>query len=592
VHLLRSCNFGLPKIALENVFMPITPILSPTLSRALAEIIIPEWSRLLSIKDLEEMYPYRVLPAKAMVTRVSPSPTGFMHLGGLYVGLINYLLAKISGGVFFLRVEDTDTARYVKGALDTIVDVFPAFNFACHEGLTRSPDNTILTCGSYGPYIQSERKDIYRAVLFELICQGIAYPCFMTAEELDATRKEQSVQNVRPGIYGQYARYRTLDIADAMVRITHGEKYVVRFRAPTSSSETISWNDAARGSMSAPVNDADAILLKSEGMPSYHFAHLVDDHFMRTTHVIRADEWLPSMPLHLQLFHSIGWKSPIYGHLAPIQKMEGSSRRKLSKRKDPEADIRYYLKQGYAPEAIAEYLLTLANSTFEKWRNTHPDVEWQSFPLCLDRLNNSGALADSAKLNNISRHFYARIAISELIARVINWVREYPSPLGELLVNDLSYTTRVLEIDNKEGHGAKRFASLAELAENARPFFDEFEPPLETLPYPTRIALADRLAILDHIARDFDDTINADEVFTHIKKIATELNYASSVKEFNTDPTKFKGHVGDVAMVIRLALFGSPISPDLGLAMTTLGSHRVVARCRKAIRMTASDKNS
>jgi glutamyl-tRNA synthetase len=378
-----------------------------------------------------------------------------------------------------------------------------------------------------------------------------------------------------------------------MNRISRGEKYVIRLRAPANSHEVICWKDAVRGNMSAPSNDADAILLKSDGMPSYHFAHLVDDHFMRTTHVLRADEWLPSMPLHLQLFSTIGWEPPMYGHLAPIQKMEGTSRRKLSKRKDPEADLRFYLKQGYPPEAIAEYLLTLANSTFEDWRNSHSDDAWHSFPLNLNRLNNSGALADIVKLNSISRRIYACLPLEELIARVSNWAREFPSPLGELLMRDIKYTTTIIGIDGKEGHGAKRIACLADLSEIASPFFDDFLPKIKAHHYPANVSPRDRAEILEYTARSFNDAINANEVFGLIKKIAFELNYATSIKEFNVAPEKFKGHVGDVAMVIRLALYGSTKSPDLGLVMTTLGAHRVGERCRRAtVTESSSDETS
>lgn len=557
----------------------------------LAKALFPHWKDLPSIADLEERFPLRGLPPNAFVTRVAPSPTGFAHIGIVYVSLINRNLAKHSGGTFILRIEDTDTKREVKGAVDTIVNALNTYGLTPDEGV-KSEDESF---GSYGPYYQSQRKNIYQSIAFDLVRRGKAYPCFCSDKDLKALSETQMRLNVRTGYYGEWARCRTLSTDEILDKINKNHSYVIRLRSAGSSQSVISWDDGIKSKITMPENILDAILLKSNGHSLYHLAHIVDDRFMRVTHVIRGDEWLGSMPLHLQLYDALGWTPPAFSHLSPIEKIEHiseklpdgrdilrESRRKLSKRKDPEASVHYYREKGYPKEAVVEYLLNIANSNFEEWRRSHIDIGTDEFAIDVDKLNISGALFDEVKLAHISREVLARMKSDQIYEEAREWLKEFDSEFLALFTSDRSLVEAALNIERGDKKNAKRLETWKDLKPQLLMFFDgEFEK-LSPLPFPGNISVDDRRAILKEYLERIDLSVSREVWFDTIKTLAGELGYATA-KELKTNPSLFKGVVGDVAMVIRVAVCGSRQSPDLYEVMRVLGNVKVEARLRRAV---------
>lgn len=557
---------------------------TPAECRALAEMLFPNWGELPTIAQLDERFPPRALPEGAMVNRVGPSPTGMMHIGGLYVSLINRRLARQTGGVFFLRVEDTDTKRTVEGAFETIVDSLNEYQLLPDEGAVRNKDGSITEIGHYGPYVQSARKEIYHGCAFEMICRGAMYPCFMTEEELTKQREAQIAQEVRTGVYGQWAKSRNLSLDEIAEQLKNNTPYVLRLRAAGGNEQTISWDDGVRGNLTLPAYDVDTVLIKRDGIPTYHFAHLVDDHYMRTTHIIRAEEWISSVPLHLQLFNVMGWTPPKYAHISAIQKMsETGGKRKLSKRTDAEAYVQFYWEHGFPREAVIEYLLNLANSEFEDWRRANLTLPYTDFQVSLEKMSIAGPLADLVKMENISRDILDRIDIDRFYECAQLWTAKFDPELATEIAKDPSYTRRALDVERGSAKAAKRIITLKDLREQLGPFFDKFLTPAEALPFPENISLEDRNSILNTIKERFDETSAPTEFFEKLKAIAGELGFASNVKDYKKNPQQYKGHVGDVATVVRVAMFGSLKSPDLGTIMHVMGKTRVVARCERAI---------
>ncbi|MBR8839430.1 MAG: glutamate--tRNA ligase [Stigonema ocellatum SAG 48.90 = DSM 106950] len=549
----------------------------------IAHTIFPNWSKLYSLDELERLFPVRDLPKKALVTRISPSPTGMMHIGGIFTALINHQLAHQTGGIFYLRIEDTDQKRVVEGAYDTIIDSLIRYGLTPDEGPVRQSDGKVTEVGVYGPYVQTERKKIYQSCVFDLIKREIAYPCFLSEEELNDIRIEQTRLKLRPGIYGTWARSRNFSLNQIKENFDAGKPMVVRLRSPGNLDNRISWNDGIRGELSMPENDLDVVLLKSDGIPTYHLAHIVDDHFMRTTDVIRADEWLPSVPLHLQLFNLMGWEPPRYAHISALQKEEGSTRRKLSKRKDPEANVDYYDREGFPQQAVFDYLLNLANSNFEDWRKDHPDVAYSEFPIELKKINKAGALTDSVKLKSISKEIIAKMGIDELYENIILWAKKYDTKLAVQLEIDPNYAKQVLNIEREGERKSKRLESFSEVRALIEPFYNDSFLKDGSLPFPKSVSREDSQMILRQFMENYDTSDTAEQFFERIKAISEELEFSPSVKDYKKNPSAYKGHVGDVAAVIRVALFGTNKSPDIYEVAKTLGWDRIQKRCMDGI---------
>jgi glutamyl-tRNA synthetase len=558
---------------------------------SLAHAIFPDHADLATLDALEAAFPPRALAASAMVTRVAPSPTGMMHIGGLYAALINHRLARQSGGVFYLRVEDTDQARSIPGAFETIVSALADYDIPPQEGPTLAGD-TIKEVGKYGPYVQSRRRQIYRAVVLEMVRRGHAYACFLTKAELDELRNEQQRLGITTGLYGEWAAARRSNPRDSLARIARGDEFVIRFNPPFSSGRA-QWVDLIRGALETADNQLHVVLLKSDGLPTYHLAHVVDDHFMRTTHVIRAEEWLSSVPLHLQLFQALGWAAPRYAHLAALQKQDGASRRKLSKRKDPEANVLFYWERGIATDAVVEYLLNLANPTFEEWRAANSDAPHTAFALSLDKMMTAGPLVDLDKLLNISRQRFSTMPIDKLYATALAWTRTYAPVVAAQMQADPALTKRALDIERGGAStNAMRYTTLADVPIQLRGFFAPLLPDPAALEFPSSVARDDVVAVLTRIDAELPSELTPDQFFPWLKQIAAELRFAQSPKQFKQEPAAYKGHVGDVAMVFRVAVFGGPRSPDLGHVAVVLGADEVRARCRRAIAYLTSSTAS
>lgn len=527
-----------------------------------------------SVSEIEAKYPPRALPQGAKVTRVAPSPTGFMHVGGIYAGLMCERVAHQSGGVFYLRVEDTDQKRKVDGAVDLITNSLGRYGIFIDEGV----DKDGRDFGAYGPYTQSLRKDIYQAYAKSLLEKGLAYPCFCAQDDLDLMRKIQEKNGTRPGYYGRYAKCRTLTDEQILQKLQAGEPWVLRFKSPGDPEKRMLIKDLLKGEISMPENDIDIIIMKSDGLPTYHFAHAVDDHLMGTTHVIRGDEWISSVPLHIQLFVALGWKAPKYGHFATLQKFDNGNKRKLSKRHDPEANILFFWEKGYPENALIEYLLNLINASFEDWRRTNPDKPAFDFPMNFNKVSNTGgALFDFVKLHSISKEVIARMSAEEVYAAVLKWAQDYNKPLAEKLAAHKEYVTAILNIERNIGHKSRKDLVKWEDVENELTYFfdDTFVP--------NKALLADfDAADVAQIASDFAELYSADDDkdmwFGHIKQVAEQNGYAADMKAYRANPTGFKGSVSDVAKVLRVLVTGRDQSPDLYAIMKVLGREKTLAR--------------
>ena len=545
----------------------------------LANLIFPDAKE---ISYYEEKYPERNLPEGAIVTRFAPSPTGFVHIGGLYQALVARTIAQKKGGVFFLRVEDTDQKREVENGVTGIVNSLKDFDMAPDEGMIS--DTTEI--GDYGPYKQSLRKDIYQAYAKYLIEQGKAYPCFCTVEEGEEIRQKQESAKIRPGYYGVWAKCRNLTVEEAIQKIKNGENYIIRFKSPGREDKKIKHKDIIKGNVDFPENDQDIVIIKADGLPTYHFAHAVDDHLMRTTHVIRADEWLSSVPLHLQLFQELGFKAPKYAHISPIMKNDNGGKRKLSKRKDPEAAVSYYKEQGIPYEAVKEYLLNIANSTFENWRRANPDKKMEEFDFQLNKMSVSGALFDMVKLLDIGKTIISKMTAEEVYERSYEWAKEYDLDLEDLL-KDKSYALKVFGIERGNKKPRKDISKWSEVKENIEYMYDnKFFEKSQNYSYPEAISNKEDISkILKlYIEKYYDENDDKQTWFDKIKALSVEMGYAGEVKEFKANPDKYKAHVGDVSTVIRIALTGRTNTPDMYEIMKVLGKKTVISRLEKAIK--------
>ena len=545
----------------------------------LADLIFPNAKE---ISYYEEKYPERDLKEGAIVTRIAPSPTGVMHIGGLYQALVAKKVANQTDGVFFLRIEDTDQKREVENGTYEIATACDTFGVSPDEGRTADDKDK----GNYGPYKQSLRKDIYQAYAKYLIEQGKAYPCFCTSEEVEQIRAKQEAAKVRPGYYGVWAKCRNITVEEAIERIKNGEKYIIRFKSPGREDRKIKHHDIIKGNVTFPENDQDIVIIKADGLPTYHFAHVVDDHLMRTTHVIRGDEWLSSVPLHLQLFHEIGFKPPKYAHIAPIMKNDNGNKRKLSKRKDPEAAVSYYDEVGIPDIAVREYLLNIANSSFENWRRANKDANIEDFNFQLNKMSVSGALFDIVKLLDIAKTAISKFTAEEVYEKSLAWAKKYDKELEELLTSDKEYALKVFGIERGNKKPRKDIAKWSDVMENVEYMYDDkFDSKEHKYEYQVINNKEDVNKILtEYIENYYDDNDDKQTWFDKIKELAGKLGYAKEVKEFKANPDAYKAHVGDVSTVLRIALTDRTNTPDMYEIMQVLGKDRIAKRFEKAMK--------
>ena len=544
----------------------------------LANLIFPD------VRDssyFEEKYPERNLKEGAMVVRFAPSPTGFVHIGGIFTSVICSKVAKQTDGVFMLRIEDTDQKREVENGVQGIIDALKKFNLHPDEGMIDED----TSFGDYGPYKQSQRKEIYQSFAKKLIEEKKAYPCFCTADDLDKMRSKQEAAKLRPGYYGEWAVCRNLGLDEIERRIKNGDEYIIRFRSPGNPEKKIKHHDVIKGNIDFPENDQDIVIIKSDGLPTYHFAHAVDDHLMRTTHVIRGDEWLSSLPVHIQLFQELGFKLPKYAHIAPIMKEEDGAKRKLSKRKDPEAAVEFYSKEGIPSDAAKEYLLNIANSNFEQWRRQNKTASIDEFELSLNKMSVSGALFDMVKLLDISKSVISRYSKEEVYDLAYEWADEYDKDLKELLEKDKEYTLKVLGIERGNEKPRKDIAKWSDLKDNIEYMYDDrFLNKTQEYVYQNINDKEEIKALVtDYLENFFTLADDKQTWFNKLKDLAEKHGYAREVKEYKANPEGFKGHVGDVSTVIRVALTGRQNTPDMYEIMQVLGENSVKARLNKAI---------
>ena len=542
--------------------------------KELANLIFPDAK---DISYYEEKYPERNLPEGAIVTRFAPSPTGYVHIGGLYQSLVAIMAAKKTKGVFFLRVEDTDQKRKVENGITDIVNSLKVFDMAPDEGMISETE----WIGEYGPYIQSKRKEIYQAYAKYMIEQGKAYPCFCTPEQEEERNKLQLDAKIRPGYYGVWAKCRNLTLDEMAEKIKAGVPYVIRFKSTGREDRKIQISDGIKGKITFPEYDIDIVIIKSDGLPTYHFAHMVDDHLMRTTHVIRSDEWLSSVPLHVQLFKEAGFKAPKYCHISPIMKNDNGNKRKLSKRKDPEAAVSYYDELGVPPDAVKEYLLNIANSTFENWRRQNKDANIEDFDFHLNKMSVSGALFDMVKLFDVAKIVISRYSAEKVYNDSYAWAKKYDEELVKLLENK-NYALKVLGIERGNAKPRKDIAKWSDVKENISYMYNEEFDKITEFDFGkvTDKDLANKISKL-YAEKYFDINDDKQTWFDKMKDLAEEVGFAREVKEWKAEPEKWPGHVGDISSVIRSKLTGRLNTPDLYEIIKVLGKDEVLRRLTK-----------
>ncbi len=545
--------------------------------KELANLIFPNAKE---ISYYEEKYPKRDLKEGAIVTRFAPSPTGFVHIGGLYQSLIARKLASQTEGVFFLRIEDTDQKREVENGVSGIVNSLKDFDITPDEGMISETEGK----GIYGPYKQSERKEIYQAYAKYMIEQGKAYPCFCSTEEIEEIRQKQENAKIRPGYYGVWAKCRHLTLEEMAEKIKNGENYIIRFKSPGREDRKIKHKDVIKGNVEFPENDQDIVIIKADGLPTYHFAHAIDDHLMGTTHVIRGDEWLSSVPLHLQLFHELGFRPPKYAHIAPIMKNDNGNKRKLSKRKDAEAAVSYYEEEGIPKEAVKEYLLNIANSTFENWRRANQDKDISEFELQLNKMSVSGALFDMIKLLDVGKTVISKFTAEKVYEEAMKWAKRHDSELEKIL-EDKEYSLKVFGIERGNKKPRKDIAKWSDVKENISYMYDNLFETEGEYPYQVISDREDINKILKtYIEKYYDDADDKQTWFEKIKQLTEEMGYCKDVKEFKANPGMYKAHVGDVSTVLRVALTRRTNTPDMYEIMQILGKERIAKRFEMAIK--------
>ena len=546
-------------------------------NKDLADLIFPNITK--TIEDYEKMYPERNLPDGAMVTRFAPSPTGFVHMGSLLASFISRKAAKDTNGVFYLRIEDTDGKREVENGIEGIVTDLKNFKIDIDEGALSRTESV----GNYGPYIQSQRKEIYQTFIKYLLEQGMAYPCFCTDEQIEETRKMQEATKARIGYYGRYAVCRNIKLEDAYNRIKNGEKFIIRLKSPGNFEKKIIVNDLVKGKIEFPENDLDIVIMKSDGLPTYHFAHLVDDHLMRTTHITRGDEWVSSLPIHVQLFQMFGFTAPKYAHLSPIMKQDGDTKRKLSKRKDPEAAMSYYAELGVPVEAVHLYLMTIANTNFEEWYDHNKDKSLDDFKFDFKKISASGALFDLEKLYNISKNYISYLTAEEVYDRLLKWANTYDQEFAKVLKENKEYSIKIFSIERYQKKPRKDYDCFSNVKKNIWYMYDEYFKDFE---YDFEGYNKDEISrvLKTYIDKYYSKEDDKDTWFNKIKELTDELGYCSNMKEYKENPNNYKGSVADISTMIRVALTSSRMTPDLYEIMNLLGVDRVKERINLIIK--------
>ena len=522
-----------------------------------------------------EVHP-RDLKEGAVVSRMAPSPTGFVHLGNLVQGLTSERMCHQSGGCLFLRVEDTDAKREVPGAIETLIDTLSHYGIVFDEGATLEGDN-----GNYGPYRQRQRKEIYHVFARKLLLEGLAYPCFCTEEELAHIHEEQEKEKANFGYFGKWAMWRDAPLSEIKLALSEQRPWVLRFRSVGSIENKIRFNDLIKGEMELTENDIDHVLLKSDGIPTYHFAHAVDDHLMHTTHVVRGDEWLSTLPFHIQLFRALGFRLPKYLHIGPLMKMDGTSKRKLSKRKDPELALSYYKSEGFPIRSVYEYILTILNSNFEDWRRANPEASTDDFKFSYKKMNPAGSLFDQMKLLDVSKNVICRMTAEEVYVEILGWTAEFDPELNQLLLSDKDKALAILSIGRGGAKPRKDLATWSEIRSYLGFFYDDLFHVQDA--FPENVSKEDTLEVLRRYVDIFDVSDDSSVWFEKITNLASSLGFAPKPKEYKANPDAYKGHVGDISMILRIAVTGKSASPDLYSVMQIIGKEKVLERLGKAI---------
>lgn len=543
--------------------------------KELAQLLFPNITK--APQDFEEMYPPRALKDGARVTRFAPSPTGFLHFGNLFTCMVSYKTAKTTDGVFYVRVEDTDQKRKVEGAIDVMLKGLSVYGINADEGVVGDEKEI----GNYGPYYQSARVEIYQTYAKALVEQGLAYPCFCSAEELDGIRSAQENESIK-GYWGKWAKCRDLSFEQIKANIDAGMSWTLRLKSPGELDKKCYFDDMIKGKIEMPENVQDVVLLKSDGIPTYHFAHAVDDHLMRTTHVVRGDEWISSVPIHLQLFKVLGFKPPKYVHVSPIMKEENGGKRKLSKRKDPEAAVTYYAEEGYPQESVNEYMMTLANSNFEDWRRMNKTEPIEKFPFNLKKMSVSGALFDIVKLTDVSKNVISLMPADKVFELSYAWAKEYQPQLAELFAQDEAKATAILNIDREGKKPRKDIAKWSDVLDYVSYMYDETFVPNYELNGNATPSLA--VKVIEEYIKVVNLDDDKDAWFGRMKDVCPLVGCTPNVKEYKAEPEKFAGHVGDVSTIIRVALTGRTNTPDLFAITALLGEDTVKARLNSALK--------
>lgn len=540
----------------------------------MAELLFPNIDK--DPQYYENLYPKRNLPEGAKVTRLGPSPTGFIHLGNLFGAITDERLAHLSDGVFYLRIEDTDNKREVEGAVEVVINTLKYFGVEFDEGALKDGEK-----GDYGPYRQRQRAEIYQAFAKDLVLRSMAYPCFCTEDELAKMREEQTQKKANFGYYGEWAVHRDITFEEAEKNIKEGKSFVLRFRAPEPSGKTFTIEDAIRGKLTMPQNEQDVVLLKSDGIPTYHFAHVVDDHLMRTTHVVRGEEWLATLPIHVQLFEAMGWEPPVYCHTAQLMKIDNGVKRKLSKRKDPELSLDYYKSEGYLPGAVWEYMMTVLNSNYEQWRMDNPTANVREFEFTTKKMGISGSLFDIDKLNDVSKNYLATLDAQTVYEYVCDWAKECDEEYYKLLVRDKEFSLGMISI----GRGGEKPRKDISCWKQSKDFYSFFFDELFKMEdeYPENVSEEDRKIILEKYLETYDHNDDQSTWFGKIREIGESLGYAPQPKLYKKNPELYKGHVGDVSCVIRVAICGRTNSPDVWCIQQVLGKERTIERIKKGM---------
>ncbi|HPQ79163.1 MAG TPA: glutamate--tRNA ligase [Candidatus Dojkabacteria bacterium] len=547
-------------------------------NQELANLLFPNHNT--SVEDLFERYPKRNIEKGEMILRFAPSPTGFLHIGSVYTGMICTKLSKQSGGLAILRIEDTDKKREVEDGVTMIVNGLKGFGISFDEG----PSDDKNQKGEYGPYIQSQRLDIYKTFAKEIVKKGNAYPCFISEEELISIRKEQKSLGVRTGYYGKWAKWRDASLEEIKKELDKGTPYVIRLYSTGSIDNTFEMIDLIKGKVTLRENDMDAVLLKSDGFPTYHFAHPIDDTLMGITLVTRGDEWFPSVPLHFEIFQKLGLEQIPYAHFSPLMKVdhEGKSKRKLSKRKDPEADVSFYINHGYPKEAVIEYLLNLANSNFSDWRIQNPDKSHNEFVLKIEKFNKAGSLFDIVKLSDMCKDYISTLSAQQVYENCLEWAKLHDSKIEKLLLENKEYCISIFNIERSGAKIRKDIVKFEDCKEQLALFFDElfigeYEDILEM------VSKEIQKEILSEYKKIYSTKDNEVEWFEKVKELSKKLGFSTDRKEYEANKEKFKGTVGDVAMVLRVAITGRTKSPNLYQVMLVLGEEKVMQRLDKYI---------